>query len=574
MTDFALTRPRPLALRRAMTVALLALLALGVAAQASGIFLKNLHWDEFIFLKNVYLSLRGELHRLIQTPYVHLFAWVPQAAPSEAGQIVAGRCAMFAAWLAALLLLYRLALRHLDRLAALAAVVFFVLFSYSQHHAASFRADSLLLPVLLAMLLLLSDPAPRRIVAAGALGGVALALSIKAILWAPAALGLLLIALAERPGARRRTLIATLLAGLAALAVFAAILGLHSLLLTTAPGRGTSVSGSSGFGSIFWQMFVAEGLLPRWRVLLGSVFSSLAIWLLILGGAALAVQRLRSAETRRQALKLLCLASPLLFVALYHNAWPYAYLVLIPTACLLAGAAFSALIAAESLPLRVLAVLLLAGAALQGAAAARANLSDSQSLQRQVSQVIHETFPQPVPYIDKTGMVPSFPRKIFTMTSYGLRVYRAGGEAKIAAYIRKAQPPLLIVNWRVLDVWPGGAAELYPAKDRLFPEDEALLRDTYAPFWGPVYLAGREWRDLEAGSRASFTLTIPGHYTLLADSPLRIDGETLAPGESRYLEAGAHEIESLAPQARARLLWGENLKLPEMQPATMPLYGF
>ncbi|MEX2407491.1 MAG: hypothetical protein WD489_00155 [Rhodovibrionaceae bacterium] len=574
MVDVALNQTRPLGARRAFMAALLTLLALAVAAQASGLFLKNLHWDEFIFLKNIFLHLQGEMTRLIQTSYVHLFSWLPRVAETEAGQIVAGRCIMFAAWLVSLGLLYRLGLRYLDQLGALAAAVCFALFSYSQHHAASFRADSLLLPLLLAMVLLLSDPTPRRIIAAGALGGLGLALSIKAVLWAPAALGLLLVALQERPQGGGVRVRARGGAGAAALAVFAAILGLHSLLLSVAPARGTSVSGNSSFGSIFWEMFVAEGFLPRWRTLVTAVLSSFGIWVLILGGLVLALRELRGAETRRRAQRLLWLATPLLFVALYHNAWPYAYLVLIPTACLLAGLAFSALLASGGALRRVLAALLLAGIALQGATAARVNLADSQKLQRQVLGVVHEIFPEPVPYIDKTGMVASFPRQIFTMTTYGLRVYRARGEAGIAAYIHAAEPPLLIVNWRVLDVWPGGAAELYPQDDRLFPEDEALLRATYAPFWGPLYLAGREWRDLPQHSSADFALTFAGSYTLFAEAPLRIDGRALAPGESRYLEAGSHSLSSPVAQSRVRLLWGENLKLPDEQPAAMPLYGY
>ncbi len=574
MAETALSGSRPLGAARAFTLALSLLLALAVAAQVSGLFLKNLHWDEFIFLKNVYLHLRDELHRLIQTPYVHLFSWLPRAAETEAGQIIAGRIVMFAAWLASLALLYRLALGYLDRIGALASVTFFALFAYSQQHAASFRADSLLLPVLLAMMLLLSDPAPRRILAAGALGGLALALSIKAVLWAPAVLGLLLIASSERPQERGRLALASVFAGMAALAVFGTILGLHSLLLAAKPESAGGSAGAADFDSIFWQMFVAEGLFPRWRPLLASLLTNLAIWALIIGGAGLALSRLRRPETRSTALRLLCLASPLLFIALYHNAWPYAYLVLIPTACLLGGLAFAALLGAGRAMLTLLAAVLLAAVALQGAVAARANLTDSQKLQRQVLSLIHETFPEPVAYIDKTGMVPSFPRKIFTMTTYGLRLYRERGEAAIAAYIREAQPPLLIVGWRVLDVWPGGLAESYPAEDRLFPEDEAMLRATYAPFWGPVYLAGREWRVLAAGQRARFDLTLPGDYTVFAEAPLVIDGRRIEPGDSLRLEAGAHWMESTAAQARARLLWGKDLQAPAMEPAAMPLYWF
>jgi hypothetical protein len=54
-----------------------------------------------------------------------------------------------------------------------------------------FRIDGLVLPVLLSVALLLLNPTTGRVAAAGALSAVALALTIKAVLWAPAFVGVL-----------------------------------------------------------------------------------------------------------------------------------------------------------------------------------------------------------------------------------------------------------------------------------------------------------------------------------------------------------------------------------------------
>ena len=574
MTDIAFTRARPLGSRRAFAAALLALLALGLAAQVAGLFLKNVNWDEFIFLKNVYLYLNDDLHRLIQTSFVHLFAWVPQAGASEVEQVVAGRLVMFAAWLTSLVLLYRLGTRHLDDLAALAGVVLFALFSYNQYHAASFRADNLLLPVMLAMVLAASTATPRRVLAAGALGGLGLAISIKAILWAPAVLGLLLVSGIAKPEARRPLLLASLAAGVIALAVFFAILGLHGLSLTPPPDRGVSVTGSNSLLSIFWEMFVAEGLFPRGRLFFLSLIQNVFIWILILAGVLQAIRELRDPDRRLRAQKLLWLATPLLFVAVYHNAWPYAYLVLTPTACLLGGLAFGDLASSAELRKRALAGIVLLLVAIEAALLIQPNMVDRQSIQKQVLGIVHELFPEPVHYIDKTGMVSSFPRKMFTLTVYGLRLYREEGRPAVSEYIAERQPPLLLVNSEVLDVWSEEGAQAQGEEYRLLPEDEAALQATYAPYWGPIYLAGREWRDLMAGEERRFELTFSGDYTVIAEAPLLIDGRRIAPGESLTLEAGAHQVLSLAEQARARLLWGEALGVPAADPPPHSVWGF
>ena len=574
MTDIAMVRARPLGSRRAFAAALFVLLALGLAAQVAGLFLKNVNWDEFIFLKNVYLYVNDDLHRLIQTSYVHLFAWLPGIGGQEVEQAVTGRVVMFGAWLLSLGLLYRLGALHMDALGALAGVVLFALFSFNQYHAASFRADNLLLPVVLGMVLMASLPTPRRLAAAGALGGLGLAISIKAILWAPAVLGLLLAAGAARPEARRGLLLGTLAAGAIALGVFFTILGLHSLSLAPAPGDAVKLSGSNSLFSIFYEMFIAEGLFPRGRLFLLSLMQNAFIWVVILAGALQAFRELRDPEHRRRAQRLLWLATPLLFVAVYHNAWPYAYLVLTPTACLLGGFAFSSLAGAAGGRKRGFAAVLLTLVAVEAALMIRPNLADRQSYQKQVLDIVHEIFPEPVHYLDKTGMVSSFPREMFTMTVYGLRVYRQRGEAEVARYIRERRPPLLLANTPQLDRWSEDGALANAEDKRLLPEDEVALRETYAHFWGPIYLAGRDWRDLQAGEERRFDLAQPGTYTVIAEAPLLIDGRRIAPGESLNLEAGPHRVLSLAAQPRARLLWGEGLSVPEIPPPETNVWGY
>jgi hypothetical protein len=55
----------------------------------------------------------------------------------------------------------------------------------------------------------------------------------------------------------------------------------------------------------------------------------------------------------------------------------------------------------------------------------------------------------------------------------------------------------------------GGAAEYIEPELKLLPADAAALRDTYAPYWGPIYLAGKDWRGLKDAEPVSFEMAIP-----------------------------------------------------------------
>ena len=188
----------PAAASNLLTWSLWFVLGLTFVAQVVGIFRRNVNWDEFLFLTNVYRYVRGESIQVLQTAYVHLFGWLPSVGATELDQIVVARSLYLLLWALSLVLLYRLGRRVLDPFGALAAVVLFASFSYSVVHAVSFRIDGLLLPVLVGHVLLLADPTPKRVIAAGALFGVAVVLSIKAALWAPLSGVLLLWWIRER----------------------------------------------------------------------------------------------------------------------------------------------------------------------------------------------------------------------------------------------------------------------------------------------------------------------------------------------------------------------------------------
>jgi hypothetical protein len=175
---------------------------------------------------------------------------------------------------------------------------------------------------------------------------------------------------------------------------------------------------------------------------------------------------------------------------------------------------------------------------------------------------VHQLFEEPVPYIDLSGKVASFPRPRLAITRAVLTPYRRAGVPVLANYIRDSGPPLLIVNSPSLDMWTEGRLEKVDPDIRLLPQDEEALRATYAHYWDQIYLAGRQWSDLGAGERREFEIVVPGDHTLLAENPVTVDGRTYAPGATIALEAGPHELRTTAAEPDLRILWGKDLKLP------------
>jgi hypothetical protein len=197
---------------------------------------------------------------------------------------------------------------------------------------------------------------------------------------------------------------------------------------------------------------------------------------------------------------------------------------------------------------------------------------DQQKPQKQILSVVHALFREPVPYIDRGGMISSFPRQPIFMSRWGMKNYHKAGVPVLAGFVRNAHPPLLIVNTPALDVWHESATGGLHPRSRLLAEDTEALRATYAPYWGPIYLAGRHWRDLPGGENMNFEILIPGDYTLIAEHSIRVNGRLYAPGATLTLGTGPHALQTVLAESDLRLLWGRVTTIPEEEPSPLPIY--
>ena len=525
----------------------------------------NINWDEFYFLSNIHAATRGELTQGLQTAYTHLFAWLPGVvAGDEVTEIRLARMLMVALLGLSALLVQRLALRWFPPVAAWTAALAFLAMWPTLKHGGSFRADSLLLPLQLAALVVLTQPKlgdRSRGLIAGALLGVATVVSIKAVLLAPVVAVLGIGELRDwRRGMHRLAWLAA-----AALVTAALLLGAHLLSMSGLPS-GTTGAAVQGV----WQKTIGDTpWVPQYWTFRAMVQKDLAFWLVAAGGLGWALWRGMWAVAAT-ALALL----PILF---YRNSFAYYYVVMWGPACLTIAAATAGV---QQLSSRVARPTIALTATFSLAALLGANglrqlpllSTPRQHEQRELVAAVHSIFPEPVAYIDHSGMIASFRKVNFFMSTWTMERYLARDQPFMPSLLMNHQPPLLIEN----------RGELVPGTRvfrRLLEQDRKIIENQYQPYWGPIRIAGAA-ANIE-GTEQVVVLRLPfaGRYRLESTQPVRIDGQVLVPGavivvgEQRLAldVAMTASARSGAPLA-IRLLWADARPPPASPPMSRNYY--
>lgn len=527
----------------------------------------NVNWDEFFFLTHVYALDRGELTLLLQGAFTHGFRWITEAAGSEVDQIVRLRYVMCALLAASAGFLYALARLWTSRAPALVAVLAFLATWPVLKHGASFRADALILPLTLAAFWLALRGSTRQwrdAALAGACISLALTVTVKSVLLLPALVAAALLPDAVRRGAapgRSGPAVPKLaLAFAIAAAIAAALLALHATTVVDS-AEPAGVLAARAFSATVIEMHFA----PRRDYLVRLVAEDPWFWAGMLAGLLVAI-RLRAWSAAALALAL----APVLF---YRNAFPYYYPVMMAPAAVLVAIVSARLLQARSPRARTPALVTLAA----GVAAVLAGAHDSlmtlrfsdQSAQRAIVAAVHRIFPEPVPYLDHSGMIASFPKVNFFMSSWGIEAYRRAGRDFMPDALAGRCPPLLLVDHPVLS--PGTL--LYRQLSEL---DRQLMETGYVDYWGPVRVAGAAVEFTGGGPRA---LRVPcsGAYRVESDGAAFLNGRRVVDGDVIQLEGRRdHDVEANAAGpsvSRLRLVWAGAQAPPAESPPKPELYA-
>lgn len=535
------------------------------------VFRVNLNWDEFRYLSEVYAAQRGTLSDTWQSFHVHLFGWLVRLPGNETHQVFAGRLVALAAEVVGTACLYGIARRFLERRHAAFAVASLFSSAFILRHGFSFRPDPLCVALFaLAVYLVLDEGRRAGLVGAGAglLLAPAVLLSLKSVILVAIVLGCLGLQLLE---GRRRA--AAVRGGWFVVSLILAVSilgGFHRWSIGRAAGEP-----ATGLGTIVETQFGTGMLLPGRQYLLASLKESPLLWIAVFGGLlGLAVRLVRRDGLRTPEAVLLPFAIPLATLVVYRNAFPYYYVFVLAPAAVFAGLFLRDLerwLRARSVSVaRMVVTLLWLGTLLTVGTHLLATARDRTVAQRQLIEVVHQLFPEPVPYVDRCAMISSYPKAGFFMSTWGMRAYWSLGRPIMEDILRREQPVFLLANSPGLELrMPESLARRDPYQLR--PEDRETLRSNFVHHWGLLFVLGKTL--VLQGSAAPFEILVEGLYTLEGERDVQIDGLPVAPGESLRLATGPHTIQGgSVPGEQVVLRWGERLPRPAEPPVAQPLF--
>ncbi len=506
--------------------------------------MRNVNWDEFYFLSHVYAFADGRLDRPLQTFFVRGFGWLTDLPGQEPFQIIIARMVMILFVGVTALSIHRIAKHLTDSGSANIAVLAFLASGFVFPHGASFRADPMAAALLCASIAIIvtSQMRLQHIIAVTVFSALAVLITVKSALFAPAYLAALLWRSQERD-----VLVKAVIACVMAVALAGVLYVWHASGITPASGNETSTNlqdaASTGL--------LRAGWLPR--------APYVVTWMaLTIGPLILFVVGLAGASRTKQRALLILFAAPLLSVMIYRNAWPYFFPFAAPL--MMVGVAMGAHHLQTKPWRRWLVIVIFVTGGMQAILAA----TEGMTTQRETIAEVHRIFPQPVTYIDDSNMIASFPSVGPFLSSWGMQNYRAKGEPTFARLIEKHQPPLLIANKATLI-----QTMQHGSNRRLLVKDAQLLRETYIQYTGAIWLAGRELTLSQ--ETTNLRMPVAGHYLLSATAPIAINGAQVVNGQSVVL---ADEVTIVGETGtELRLIWDTGVPLRQDQIRTDDLYA-
>ncbi len=497
-------------------------------------FVWNINWDEFYFLSHICSYQAGRLDSSFQTFHVHIFGWLAALPLSEPDQIIAGRVVLLFAEAATAWCIFRIAEALSCKRHALFALFAYLASGYVIGNGASFRTDPIATFMLMASLALLFTMPARWFIAAlaGMLAGIGLLVTVKGVFYIPAFVAAL-IHVARKQTGFFPAIKSFTIAGVGLALTFGIGMTLHAAAVSQAAAVVANASALQvQASSALTKTVLSQHLFPRADYILrwlGAGIVPVALLLLCL----IVATRKQVAGRSGNALVCLLLAAPLLSLVFYRNAFPYFFpFILAPVAPVIA-------LASQRLDRAIWrhAALapMFAGMVLQYAKL----LPHDQQAQRQVIAAVHQIFPEPVAYIDRNGMVPSFPKVGFFMSTWGMEHAKAAGAPLLSPIIAQQQPPLLIANSPVL------TQALQPSSNyagqRLHPEDEKSLRENFVHYWGPIWLAGKAFAG--TGEEQEFQLPAARRYVVkCVAASIVLNGRDVACGSAVLVATGKNVL--------------------------------
>ena len=525
-------------------------LVLVIALQFPLIWQRSIHWDEFFHFSQVHQFANGTLAQPIQTLKARLFMWVLDMSGSSIDHIVTIRFAMFAFELVAALAIAGVAARFTDWTTGIIAAAAYIGGGFVFQHGFSYRADPMAAGLLMVALWLLLCTRMRayQLLICGFLIGLATMVTIKAILFAPAFIGIAWLRWNEEQ--RSIEWVARMIAlGVAAVCTFAIVYLWHSQGLVDQTGNAGRGLIQSSANKMFGIMSVPYLLFALKQTLLAPALS--AILVLFPG------ELLRSRFLLHERIALGGLFAPLLTLFFYHNTAPYYYTFMLPPVV-----AASAIVIASFR--KKFGTLIVAGLfAFSALMLWSKETSEPIRNQKLLTAVANEMFPEGVSYLDFCAFLGEFSKANAFMTPWGIELYKAGKYASILDTLNSKIVPLVMENDPMFTRLLATDAPV----PEFLPQDAAAMRKTYIRLWGPYWIAGKEISS--SSENEKFVVHVPGPYTVHG-AGISIDGRSYARNGIVILNRGVYLVG--ATDGAAKLVWGRHIKPPVDPAPTTPFW--
>ena len=540
------------------------------------IFRNNINWDEFLYLSKIYDYKAGRPIAPLQSFYIHFFRWLTNIKGWEIEQIIAARFIQLTILFFCMGLIYAISCRIFSKTGALLTVFLALSFTDIIRHGFSFRADPICLFFFLLSIFFLFKGGITSAGMAGLSLAISFLISIKTVFYIPTILAMLAIAFYSSKD-RRQVVKICLAFTICSICGITILYSLHNYILKNSLSKlpSTVMKAQAFIANAGSKVLWTGKFFPRSASIIRSLLENTGTWFVVLLGTLVSIAYLFSSRYKWRYGIILAFILPLGSLLFYRNAFPYYFVFIMPPVLIISGVYFE--IAAHYKKQRrnnfamifILAPVVIA--TINSAKLVGHQLKDQIQPQRELINLVHRIFPQPVPYIDRNRMIASFPNAGFWMSTWGLERYRQRGVPVMRSLLEKNQPRFLIANSPVLRIndekWFGQNKSIH----RLLDVDYNILKENFIPHWGALYVPGKNFNKLFKGKKQTFEILIEGEYTVEADGALLIDDGRVMPGEVLSLLRGQHEIDTVGAHS-ALLRWGEHLFRPKKTLSEKPIY--
>ena len=153
---------------------------------------------------------------------------------------------------------------------------------------------------------------------------------------------------------------------------------------------------------------------------------------------------------------------------------------------------------------------------------------DQTIAQKETVKLVHKIFPEPVPYIDRCGMISSYPKVGLKMSTTDMEKYIEANKPIMRNMLIKQKPAFIVANSVHLDLSvPRGTRNDIFKNYPLLKEDYNILKENFIHHWGAIYVAGKHFDFDSTKKSQTIDILIPGNYTLESDGEVSINGVDL-----------------------------------------------